>query len=848
MQLHTLELPPHWQARVVQAGASLAQTLASPEGWHAAQVPGNVYQDLLQQGLIADPHFGRNEQDVQWVAERDWCYRLDFTLTSLPTEPHVELVFEGLDTFAQVWLNDSLLLESRNMFVPARVDVKALLKPGPNRLVLLFAAALRVGREIEAPLAKLPLWNGDSSRLYVRKAPYHYGWDWGPVLLTAGPWQPITCQAYGVRIAELHSPIVLSADLQQAELSLTTQLVGQALGQGAGQRLQHRLFDPAGQLIATHIAPAQASQQTRLQVARPRLWWPAGHGEQALYCLTTELLDAEGRVLDACSRRLGMRQIKLRQDPVAGELGRSFHFEVNGQDFFVGGANWIPDDNLLNRISRQRYFERVQQALDGNLGMLRVWGGGIYEAEAFYDACDELGILVWQDFLFACGVYPAHQDFQANVEAEAVAAVKRLRHRPSLAIWCGNNEDYAIAESVGRYGPGKEAANFPARVLYEQVLARVCASLDPGRPYWPGSPFSPADPDLLERPDSPAPVGASAQVLSSDPRIGDRHSWEVWHGPMAPYQDFHKYQGRFVSEFGMQSHPSLPVLESCLPEAERHPHSRTLLWHNKAGTGLPDGHRRLAVYLADNLRCGSSLAEHVYATQFVQAEAMRYAYQDFRRRWQRPGARAVGGALVWQLNDCWPASSWAVIDAAGVLKPAWHSIRRAMAPRALAVRLQDGRVHAWVMNSQAALAGADLQLQLFNLAGDCLHAAGLTLDVIANGSSEAEFALPELGQPCVASVRLCHAGVELATDAAWPEPFKFHDFPLAGLRAQRGDGSLCLQVERPLKGLWLSAPGLRVSDNFIDLLPGRPLTVQVQQATATPIQLQALAHEAWSVA
>jgi beta-mannosidase len=335
---------------------------------------------------------------------------------------------------------------------------------------------------------------------------------------------------------------------------------------------------------------------------------------------------------------------------VAGEAGRSFHFEVNGREVFVGGANWIPDDNLLNRISPARYRERVALAAAANMVMLRVWGGGIYEDDAFYDACDELGVLVWQDFLFACGLYPAHASFLQSVEAEARAAVLRLRHRASLALWCGNNEDYTLAETMGVYGPGKDLARFDARALYEELLPAICAELDPGRPCWPGSPYSST---------------TEGQLNSQDPTVGDRHSWEVWHQLMLPHDQYAKVGARFVSEFGMQSHPSMAVLEASIPAEERFAGSRTLQWHNKASSPVgSDGHRRLAVYSADSLRLPGTLEGEVYATQFVQAEAMRHAYEAFRGRWQHAGARACGGALVWQLNDCWPVTSWALVDSA----------------------------------------------------------------------------------------------------------------------------------------------------------------------------------------
>ncbi|WP_018604614.1 beta-mannosidase [Uliginosibacterium gangwonense] len=818
------ELHSGWQFRAVDPLLGRAANISAEHGWQPATVPGTVYQDLIAQGSIPDPFVGMNEQDVQWVAKRDWCYRLDFEADPATLAHHTDLVFEGLDTFAQVWLNERLILTSDNMFVPARVAVADCLRPGTNQLIIVFESALRRGQELEALFGKRHLWNGDSSRLYVRKAQYHYGWDWGPILLTAGPWKPVTLHSYDVRITTLDTPVQIDLATQRARIDVATHLAGQW---AADTVIEHTLFDPHGQQIACTTSPACTPHTQTLHIDNAQLWWPAGHGTQPLYRLKSVVLCGD-KVLARTQHQIGLRTIQLVQEAVTGEPGSSFYFKVNDKEIFTGGANWIPDDNLLNRITPERYRERIQQAVAGNMIMLRVWAGGIYEDDAFYAACDELGVLVWQDFLFACGIYPAYPDFLTSVRAEAEVAVLRLRHHASLALWCGNNEDYAIAESVGLYGTAKDMARFEARAIYEQLLPEMCARLDPTRPYWPGSPYSPS---------------ATATLSSADPTIGDRHSWEVWHGAMLPYQDYHKVQARFVSEFGMQSHPSLAALETVIPEAERFALSRSMSWHNKAGNGTPDGHRRLAVYLADTLNVGPTLADNVYATQFVQAESMRYAYQDFRRRWQHQGARAVGGALVWQLNDCWPVSSWAIIDSIGSTKPAWHSIRRALAPLAVAVRLHAQQAHGWVMSSHTQAMRLQLRIQTFTLDGTLVHEAEKALETRGNGTTEFDFALPAHSTPLLAQVNVHSAsGETLASDTAWPEPFRFYPLPPAGLHAERDVHADCihLHAERPCKGIWLSAPGLGFADNFIDLVPGQTACINMTGDVHTPIHIQAL--------
>jgi len=815
-----IDLHDGWQLAEAPEGVEGAALAGLPdEAWLAARVPGTALGALLAAGRVPDPFIGCNETQVRWVGERRWAWRLRFDAGELAARE--ELVFDGLDTYCTVWLNGVRLFDNDNMFVPRRVDVRAALRPGRNELLLCFEPALARAREVEAVHGKRALWNGDSARLHARKAQYHFGWDWGPELIVSGPWRAVRRHAWSARIDALQCRSRI--DGSRATLQVTAELVG-AVGAGAGQRCRFELLDPEGRCVAEASVPASAQAGATLAIADARLWWPHGLGEQPLYTLVATLLDG-ARPLAESRRRIGLRTLRLVQEAVDGEAGRSFHFEVNGQDFFAGGANWIPDDNLLERITPERYRERVAQAAAANMNMLRVWGGGIYEHEAFYEACDELGLLVWQDFMFACGIYPANAEFLASVRAEAEAAVKRLRHHACLALWCGNNEDYMIAESVGLCGPGVPAERFEARALYEGLLPEVCAALDPDTAYWPGSPFTPG-----------------SDVKSSDATVGDRHSWEVWHQQMLPYQRYGDVQARFVSEFGMQSHPSLALLESVLPEEERFPESRTLQWHNKAGSAAgPDGHRRLAVYLADNLRVGPTLAEHVYATQFVQAEAMRVAYQDFRRRWQKPGARAVGGALVWQLNDCWPVTSWALIDSAGSVKPAWHAVRRALSPLAVAVRLEAGLARMAVMNGGLDACALTLQLRVFALDGRELASARIEQAVPAATSREATQPLPGWDEPVVAELcALAPDGAELARDCAWTEPFRF--YRLGGARIDIGhDGqALLLGCDRPVKGLWLQ--GATLDDNFIDLVPGAPRRVAVAGALPKQLQVVALDH------
>jgi beta-mannosidase len=807
-----LALAAGWQLKEYDRTGPLEAAFAG-EDWLPASAPGCVHLDLLAAGRIPDPFLGLNEELVQWVGNADWLYRCRFDLP-----PHlaggadaIDLCCDGLDTFATVWLNGAQIISSDNMFVPLRVDVRALLRPADNELRVLFRSALREGKVREGEHGARALWNGDSSRLYVRKAQYHYGWDWGPCLLTAGPWRPVRLEAYAVRIADLRCPVTLSDDCLRATVDVQAAIARAPGAPDAPLALRLTLRDPQGAEVAAATAPLRGEGAAHtLTLDAPQLWWPNGYGAQPLYTLAAELLAEGGQqatvggqppAVDSRELRIGMRRLRLVQEPVTGEGGTSFVFEVNGRPIFCGGANWIPADSFTPRITRERYRELVELAAAGNMQMLRVWGGGIYEDEAFYDACDELGLLVWQDFMFACGVYPAHEGFQASVRAEAEAAIARLRHHACLALWCGNNEDYQIAESLGLYdaaeSPEDAAGRFPARQLYERLLPEVVAQLDPQAIYWPGSPYGGAH--------------------SADQTVGDRHTWDIWHGVMAPYQDYPKFEGRFVSEFGMASHPALATIEEFAPPDERYPQSRTLEHHNKASGGI----ERIAAYMARNLRVPADLPGFVYATQLVQAEALAAAYVGWRRRWGREGAHAVGGALVWQINDCWPVTSWAIVDSALRPKPAYYVVRRALAP--IALGMSCGPLHAgiWLVNGTAEALEGELVVEEWTLDGRQVSASSQRARLPANEVLEVgAFAYEH--QEHILAARLLAEGRVLARATLWPEPYKYLHLPDPGVSVEReGDDTLRVRCERPAKGVWLDAgDGVAWGDNMLDLVPG----------------------------
>ncbi len=782
-----------WQLKRRDPNRDLREQFSDPADWLSALVPGGVFQTLLQHGLIPDPFYGVNELELQWVGESDWLYCLEFDAPVEAGRRH--LCFDGLDTFATVWLNGTQILTSDNMFLRHRVDVTDALQPGRNEVRILFESAWWRGKALEAanggPRA---LWNGDSSRLMVRKAQYQYGWDWGPKLLDTGLWREVRLETRTARIADWHLPYRLDSGLQWAEIQLTAQLEGE-LGDA---QLRVRLLDPEGAVLETRTLKASASVKLRLELHAPRLWFPHRYGAQPLYTVELSLERRDGTVLDSRRQRLGLRRVWVVQEPMQGESGSSFYFKVNGVEMFIGGANWIPDDSFLPRVSRERYRERIGQAKTANLQMLRVWGGGIYEDDAFYDFCDEAGILVWQDFMFACGLYPASPEFLESLRLEATDNLKRLRHHPSLVIWTGNNEDYQLGHGTGAYKPGlSPEANpeMPARVIYERLLPELCQQLTPDTYYQPGSPYLGANPD--------------------DPTQGDRHTWEVWGRDARPYRDYRRLEGRFVSEFGLASAPHIDTLNAVLPPEERYPNSPGFTQHFKSDGGA----WRLERYLsAIYQQIPTDLETYVYGTQLVQSEAMSAAYRIWRRRWDTPGARAVGGALVWQLNDCWPVTSWALVDSHARAKPAYYSVKRALEP--VTINLwPDGAL--WASNLSLTAHNLSLELRVISLDGTELARAVRDLHLPPNATLELESWRAVLdNSSIVVAARLLDGARVVARETLFPEPFK--EYPPADpqLEVSWRDGTLHLSAKRPAKGVFVDLDGL--PDNMFDLVPGDP--------------------------
>lgn len=855
--MRELLLSAGWQVKAVSSGTGHAQdpraAASDEQGWIPAQVPGLAHEAMWAAGRLPDPYLARShtangvlDQSGLW----DFLYRCRFDAPEpILDGGAAELCCDGLDTVATVYLNGTEVLRSDNMFLPRRAKVGPLLRPRDNELLIRFESALRTGRERQASAGERPVWNGDPSRLYVRKAQVQYGWDFGPTLLSAGPWRPVRICARPLRFADVHVLPEVAADLRSARVPIVARIEQQAERAVAGTELLLILRAPDGrELVRRQHAIADRDPllnlSDELRLADPELWWPAGHGAQPLYSLEIALV-ARGETIDARTLRLGLRRLRLVEDPLPADLGggTSFYFEVNGRPIFCGGANWIPADLITTRPTPARLAALVDEAAAAHMTMLRVWGGGIYEDDAFYDRCDERGILVFQDFLFACGMYPAHDWFRRSVAEEATAAVRRLRHHACLALWAGNNEDYSIAQSVSAYagptspipapaGP-RDKARFDGRRLYEETLPEAVAAADPSRTCWPGSPYSrrSADP--------------------SDKHEGDIHIWQVWHQDMLDYQAYGTLRGRFVSEFGMQSVPSRPTLRRAFADGETLGVD-TLPLLNKG----QDGPSRIQSYLDRNLPAAAGnerdLDRYIYATQLNQAESVAYAVRAFRRGFGPPGRIACSGALVWQLDDLWPGVSWAITEHYSAedhfagrsvrRKAAWYALRRELLPLALGMAPSEEGVAVWAAQDAGAERFGELRLRAFTADGSLRLDRSYTVTALPNQVTElCELPLPDGaldGRRRDAGHELLIVGAELRVGGAllaravlWPQPLKALPLGAPGLAITVEGDVVRVRAAGPAKGVLLALADEddedppRWEDNLLDLLPGDEVTI-----------------------
>jgi beta-mannosidase len=773
---------------------------AVPGATIPASVPGSVHRDLMAAGLLEDPYFGRNELLVQWVGDTEWIYRKRFHLDE-PAEDHVDLVFEGLDTVAVVELNDVEVARTFNQHRTYRIDVAGRLRVGDNLLQVRFLPVRDHALALRAGLGDRPR-NFPEPYNFVRKSAANFGWDWGPNLVTAGIWKPARLEAWhGARLATVLPHLTVEGGEGVVDLDVETQAASDgALTLEVAIGHTRRSFD---------VEPGRR-QRVSVRLPEVGLWWPRGLGEQKLYPLDLRLVGADGAELDSWSRKVGFRTVEHRTG--TDEPGREYTLVVNGVPIFARGANWIPDDCFVAGVDRARYRKRIQQAEDANVNLLRVWGGGIYEKDDFYDLCDEAGMLVTQDFLFACAAYPEEEPIRTEVELEARDNITRLMTHPSLVLWNGSNENIWGYFDWGWREPLEDRTW--GLGYYLDLLPALVEELDPSTPYWASSPYS-----------------GSMDLHPNDSGHGNQHLWDVWN--TVDYLHYADTRPRFVSEFGFQGPANWATIRESVAEDPLRPDGVELLHHQKA----PDGNGKLARGMANHLPEPADFDEWHYLTQLNQAKAVAFGVEYLRSL--RP---VCMGAIVWQLNDCWPVTSWAAVDGAGRLKPLWYELRRVFADRLITIQPGDSGVAREVVlvNDGPSTWSGTLHVSRFAVTGAALAGESARVEVPPFSSIRVALS-PDTATPEDPALEGLQASIDGQRTIRFFREDRDMRFGRASysVRAERSGDRVVLTVEAHTLTRDLIVAADRVdSDAVVDtqvvtLLPGESHTFEITTSVAS---------------
>jgi beta-mannosidase len=781
------------------------------QDWLPANVPGGVHTDLLALGRIPDPFVADNEKKVQWVAESDWEYRRTFNVEKVLTnEERKFLVCDGLDTLAEVSLNGQLLGKANNAFRCWTWNVSDLLKTGENSLSIFFRAPVSF---ITARQAEKPLRGGGDipGGPHLRKAPCQWGWDWGPKLPPIGIWKDIRLEGYSTaKLEDVH----IRQSHTDGKVTLSAEVVVEQW-QAANLQATLKITSPDGKVQTVQTEPARIGDDSAVcnlqsPINNPMLWWPNELGPQPLYEVEVSL-EAGEAILDQTRYRVGLRTVELRQQP--DQWGESFTFVVNGLPVFAKGADWIPADSFPTRLSAEHLEHLIRDAAAAHMNMLRVWGGGFYEEERFYDLCDRYGLLVWQDFIFACGIYPEEEAFAENVQVEAIENVRRLRHRASLALWCGNNEmeqgwadwkwDNANDPSVQRLKAGYDR-------IFHHLLPDVVAAEDPDRPYWPSS--------------------ASSGIPFADPngqQRGDTHYWDVWHG-RKPFSAYRSQFPRFMSEFGFQALPPYETIQTYAAPADHNMTSYIMEHHQRSGSG----NGLMVGQMTETFRMPKDFQALVYLSMVLQAEGIRYGVEHWRRNMER-----VSGTLIWQLNDCWPVASWSSIDYFGRWKALHYAAKRFYAPVLLSVEDIGTQMAVHVTSDLTQVWAGHLTWSLEQLDGTRLDAG--EQDLVAAPLADTPIASLDFAKRLDETQRrqtvfvceLWQGKERLSGCVSTFVPNKHLELVEPGLQANldEKDGQLTIGLRSSALArfveLKLEGADAVFSDNYFDVSPNQPVTV-----------------------
>lgn len=797
--------------------------------WYPATVPGVVHTDLMDNKIIEDPFFRLNERGMQWIDKEDWIYQTTFQLTpEMMGRENIDLIFKGLDTYADVYLNEKKILEANNMFREWKTSIKPDLKPGENVLKIYFHSPIKVD---------IPKWDAlpyqyeagnDQSEnggvfnkkvsVFARKAGYHYGWDWGPRLVTSGIWRPVYVEAWdNARIndvfirqpevsksrASLIGEVEILADkeIDQANVTITEAASGRVL---------------AGQTVSLQKGINKISLP--FSIKSPKLWWSNGLGEPHLYSFRTDLT-VNNQTSDARTEEVGLRSLKIINRP--DKDGKTFYVELNGIPVFAKGANYIPQDNFLPRVTPGQYEKTILDAANANMNMLRIWGGGTYESDLFYQLCDRYGILVWQDFMFACSLYPAEGELLENIRQEAIDNVKRLRNHACIALWCGNNEcndawfNWGWQKRYKAQNPEYEQKIWKQfNDQYNVTLPQVVEEYAPESFYWPSSPFARYD-------------------GGSDDRNGDRHYWEVWHGKK-PIEMYNKERSRFFSEYGFQSFPEFESVKRYAPRQEDWDiYSEVMMSHQRGGM---HANELIETYLLNEYRKPRNFEAFLYMNHVLQGDAIKTAIEAHRR--DMPYCM---GTLFWQHNDCWPVASWASRDYYGRWKAQHYFARKAYRDILVSpIADEDGQLKVQIVSDRHKACNGRLEVKVMKLTGEVLNSYKRNVIVDAN-SSKALFSVPldealkgvRKEDVFIHAVLLTDKGNSNYTNNYFLVKQKEVNYPKAQLATSvqpiEGGFEVTLSSDNFARAVFIATGDANssFSDNYFDILPGSSVKVEV---------------------
>lgn len=794
------------------------------DNWYDATVPGVVHTDLIDNGIIDDPFFRLNERAVQWVDKEDWIYE-----TSINGEDKVldssnqYLVFKGLDTYADVYLNDSLLLKADNMFREWKVDIKGVLKKGDNKLKVYFHSPIKIDMPKWEKLPyQLESGNDQSENgglldrkvgIFARKAGYHYGWDWGPRLVTSGIWRPVYLEAWNDLRIENVQLIQNKVNSGSAKLSSVVEIISDDNVSGAVVTVK-----ADGKLVSketVNLVKGLNKVPLDYTIKNPKLWWTNGLGDPYLYDFTTTVTMNDG-TQDSVNDRIGIRSLRVVTEK--DEAGTTLYFELNGKPVFMKGANYIPSDNFLPRVTDEKYERTILDAKNVNMNMLRIWGGGIYENDIFYDLCDEHGILVWQDFMFACSLYPGDDEFIESVRQEAIYNVRRLRNHPCIALWCGNNENQDAWFGWGWKRRYEAMGNGYAEKLwndlynlYFKVLPEIVEEYGGGTGYRGSSPMS-------------------FPGMKSDGVNGDSHYWGVWHAN-DPISQYNTERSRFFSEYGFQSFPEYESVKIYAPEKRDHDiYSEVMMSHQRGGS-FANG--RIEEYMLKNFKKPKDFEHFLYVGMILQGDAIKTAMEAHRR--DMPYCM---GSLFWQHNDCWPVASWSSRDYYGRWKAQHYFAKNAYDMILVSPVVMNDKLTVHLVSDYFKTVSGNFSLKVMDMRGNVVYEKSMPLKTPVNGSelifeSEMSNVLGDKSKNDVIIYTEFETDGKTYTNIAYAAEQKDLNYEKANIiwSAKKADGGFDVTLKSDVfaRGVFMSLSGIDnfFEDNYFDLLPGKEVKVHV---------------------